>query len=114
MSSYVIRILAELSGVKKICNLNEKELVKYSNKKLNNQFVTSNLITTTLKWWSKRIERNNYLASPIYGDFIDLGKISIFYSINEILSVQIRKLKKQAKLTKLNIDFYEGKKMIHC
>lgn len=37
LSSYAIKILAKISGIKKICNLNEKTLVKYSNKKLNNQ-----------------------------------------------------------------------------
>ncbi|MFA9396802.1 MAG: alpha/beta hydrolase fold domain-containing protein [Clostridiaceae bacterium] len=76
--------------------------------------VTSNLFTTALKWWSEGTQRNNYLVSPIYGDFIGLGKVSIFYSTNEILSIQINKLKKQAKMLEFDIDFYEGKGMIHC
>ena len=90
------------------------EVEKMKNLEHSDSLVNSNLFNTALKWWSKGTERNNYLVSPIYGNFLGLGKISIFYSTNEILSVQIHKLKKQVELLELDIDFYEGKEMIHC
>lgn len=76
--------------------------------------VSSNLFDTAFKWWSEGIERNHYLVSPIYGDFENLGKISMFYSTHEVIFAQIKRFKEQGRTLGIDVDYYEGKGMLHC
>ena len=54
------------------------------------------------KLWADDLELTNYLVSPMYGEFNDLGKITIITGENDILKPDCKKLSK--KLDKFNIE----------
>lgn len=65
------------------------------------------------KWYFTEEGSEYYLASPIYGDFTGLGKISLFTGTNDILYPDAKKLKEIAEKKGIKINYYEYQSMIH-
>ena len=64
-------------------------------------------------WYFAEEGSKYYLASPIYGDFTGLGKISLFTGTNDILYPDAKKLKEMVEKKGIQINFYEYPSMIH-
>lgn len=58
-------------------------------------------------------DRNHYLLSPINGSIEGLGKISLFAGSNEIMVADARKLKEQAAIKGIDINYFEYTGMVH-
>lgn len=65
------------------------------------------------KWYFAEEGPKYYLASPIYGDFTGLGKISLFTGTNDILYPDAKKLKEIAEKKGIQINYYEYPSMVH-
>lgn len=65
------------------------------------------------KWYFAEEGLEYYLASPIYGDFTGLGKISLFTGTNDILYPDAKKFKEIAEKKGIKINYYEYPSMIH-
>jgi len=65
------------------------------------------------KWYGGKKGSNNYLVSPIYGNFEGLGKISLFTGTNDILYPDAKKFKALADEKGIEINYYEYASMIH-
>lgn len=65
------------------------------------------------KLYAGDTDPNNYMLSPINGDFEGLGKISVFIGTNDILMPDARKLKRITKEKGININYYEYDDMVH-
>lgn len=55
----------------------------------------------------------DFRVSPIYGDFDNLGKISIFIGTNDILLADARRLREILDKQHLDFDYFEYPKMFH-
>jgi acetyl esterase/lipase len=75
--------------------------------------LVTNMFNTFLKWWYRGTEANNYLVSPLYGDFEGLGKIYLFSGTYDILNIQAIELLEKAKTSNASIRYFEGEKMMH-
>lgn len=65
------------------------------------------------KWYFSEKGSKYYLASPIYGDFNGLGKISLFTGTNDILYPDAKRFKEMAEKKGIKINYYEYSSMIH-
>lgn len=63
--------------------------------------------------WIKGTTPENYLVSPIYGDFSGLGDIYLFIGTDEIMYPFADMLIKKAEENNKQIYYYEGKGMMH-
>jgi acetyl esterase/lipase len=70
-------------------------------------------LTQIGKWYFSEKGPKYYLASPIYGDFTGLGKISLFAGTNDILYPDAKKFKEIAEKKGIKINYYEYPSMIH-
>ncbi|WP_160683530.1 alpha/beta hydrolase [Clostridium sp. C2-6-12] len=70
-------------------------------------------LTQIGKWYFSEKGSKYYLASPIYGDFTGLGKISLFVGTNDILYPDAKRFKEIAEKKGIEIDYYEYESMIH-
>lgn len=65
------------------------------------------------KGWTRGTSADNYLVSPIYGDFSNLPRISVFMGTDEVLYPFAEMIIQKAKEYNADITYYEGEKMIH-
>ena len=65
------------------------------------------------KWYWEKEGSKYYLASPIYGDFNGLGKISLFTGTHDILYPDAKRFKELAEEKGIEINYYEYPSMIH-
>lgn len=65
------------------------------------------------KYWTGNLDTKNYLVSPIYGEFNNLGKISVFIGGQDILAADAKKLKHKMKAQNISFNYYEYPKMFH-
>jgi len=65
------------------------------------------------KWYGGEKGSKHYLVSPIYGNFEDLGKISLFIGTNDILYPDAKKFKAIADEKGIEINYFEYPSMIH-
>jgi acetyl esterase/lipase len=54
------------------------------------------------------------MASPVYGDFKDIGKISIFIGTYDLLLADCQKMKAQMEAAQMPLNYYEYPKMFHA
>jgi acetyl esterase/lipase len=55
----------------------------------------------------------DYKVSPIYGDFSDLGRISLFIGTHDVFLADSRKLRERIKEQNVSINYFEYPKMFH-
>ncbi len=55
----------------------------------------------------------DYRVSPLYGDFKNLGKISIFIGTNDMLVADVRKCKQILEDNHIDFNYFEYPKMFH-
>lgn len=65
------------------------------------------------KLWANGDNLKNPLISPLYGDVSVLKNITLFVGTHEILLPDCRLFKNKCKRNKININYYEYKKMNH-
>jgi acetyl esterase/lipase len=65
------------------------------------------------KKYAGKLNTENYLCSPLYGNFADIGEIAIFTSTNDILSIDANKLKEKVLKGGGTIDYHEYEDMQH-
>jgi len=65
------------------------------------------------KWYGGEKGSQNYLVSPIYGNFEGLGKISLFIGTDDILYPDARKFKNIVDEKGIKINYHEYSSMIH-
>lgn len=65
------------------------------------------------KKYAGDLDVSDYRVSPIYGDFKNLGEISIFIGTNDILIADARKCKKTLEYQKIKFNYFEYPKMFH-
>ena len=63
--------------------------------------------------YAGELDATDYRVSPIHGDFLNLGKISIFIGTNEIFIADARKYKKLLEEKSINFNYYEYPGMFH-
>lgn len=59
------------------------------------------------------LDVTNFRVSPIYGDFSNLGKISIFTGTNDVLIADARKLKQILEIQNINFNYFEYPELFH-
>jgi acetyl esterase/lipase len=67
----------------------------------------------TGKLYAGSIDPTNYQVSPIYGQFEDLGKLSLFIGTHDVFIGDNRKLNRLLKAHQIPFNYYEYPKMIH-
>jgi acetyl esterase/lipase len=72
-----------------------------------------NTLKTIGEKYSGKLNSDNYLCSPLYGDIADIGDIAIFTSTNDILNIEARKLKEKALKEGGSITYHEYEDMQH-
>lgn len=65
------------------------------------------------KMFADNIDTKDYRVSPIYGDFLGLGKISLFIGTNDLFIADARKLKEELEIANIPINYFEYPKMFH-
>lgn len=63
--------------------------------------------------YAGKIDVTDYRVSPIYGNFANLGRISVFTGTNDILNADTRKIKQVLKDQNINFNYFEYPKMFH-
>jgi len=63
--------------------------------------------------YAGELNKDNYLCSPLYGDFTDIGEIAIFTGTNDILNIEAKKLKEKLRKGNARIAYHEYKEMQH-
>jgi len=63
--------------------------------------------------YAAELDPKDYKVSPIYGDFSDLGQISIFIGTHDMFLADSRKLKEMMKKQNTPINYFEYPKMFH-
>ena len=63
--------------------------------------------------YSGKLDVKDFRVSPIYGNFSNLGKISIFIGTNEVLIADVRLLKQLLKDQKIDFNYFEYPGMFH-
>ena len=64
--------------------------------------------------WLGELARSDYRAFPAYGDFSNLGRISIFAGTNDVLTVFSKEMVEKSKQQSIDIDYTHRKDMFHC
>lgn len=67
-----------------------------------------------LRYYANHEDETNYLISPIYGDYKDIGLISIFSGTNDIFNADARVFLDKAMLAGVHINYFEYEYMIPC
>lgn len=65
------------------------------------------------KNYAGNMDNKNYRVSPIYGDFSDLGRISIFTGTKEIFIADARKLQQSLNDQNITLNYFEYPGMFH-
>ena len=65
------------------------------------------------KAYAGELDTKNYRVSPIYGDFNDLPKISLFIGTHDLFWADAKKLKSKLEKESINFNYYEYPKMFH-
>ncbi len=65
------------------------------------------------KHYADNIGIKDYRVSPIYGDFSDLGRISIFIGTRDVLIADVRKLKQLLNDQGIGFNYFEYPGMFH-
>jgi len=65
------------------------------------------------KAYARDISVQNPMVSPVYGEFHDLGKLSLFTGTYDILSADARKLKNICEEQGIEISYFEYPRMVH-
>ena len=63
--------------------------------------------------WKGKLSNNNFLVSPLYGNYDNLGKITIIVGGNELLKPDINILKNKLDDLKINYNYFEYYKQCH-
>lgn len=66
------------------------------------------------KLWAGKLNVKDPKISPIYGDFDNIAKISMFMGTSEIFVPDARKLVERLKKENIPFNYYEFPKMPHC
>jgi acetyl esterase/lipase len=86
------------------------EIVKYD--KLDNILNVTGLKIAG-KSYAGDLNVKDFRVSPIYGDFSNLGKISIFIGTNDVLLADARKFKQLLDKQQIYLDYFEYPGMFH-
>jgi len=70
-------------------------------------------LTLAGQLYAAELAPKDYKVSPIYGDFSDLGKISVFIGTHDVFLADSRKLKERMKEQNVSINYFEYPKMFH-
>ncbi|MCY9662191.1 alpha/beta hydrolase [Paenibacillus chondroitinus] len=65
------------------------------------------------KWYAGEESVKHYLVSPIYGNFHDLGRISVYIGTHDILYPDANKFSKLAGMQGIPINYYEYPSILH-
>ena len=65
------------------------------------------------KLWASELSVQDSKVSPIYGEFDDLGKITVFTGTNDILWLDALKLKELLEKQEIEFNYYEFEGMPH-
>jgi acetyl esterase/lipase len=65
------------------------------------------------KNYAGELDMTDYRVSPIYGNFTNLGKISIFTGTNDVLCADARKLKQLLESQNINLNYFEYPELFH-
>ncbi len=65
------------------------------------------------KAFAGELDLKDYRVSPIYGEFSELGKISVFIGTHDLLVADCRKLKSIAETSNVSLNYFEYPKMFH-
>lgn len=65
------------------------------------------------KAFARELDLKDYRVSPIYGDFSELGKISVLIGTHDLFVADCRKLKSLANKSNISINYFEYPKMFH-
>jgi len=63
--------------------------------------------------WKGDLSNDNFLVSPLYGDFDNLGKMTIIVGGNEILKPDIDKFREKLDKLKIKYNYFEYYKQCH-
>ncbi len=88
--------------------MKNKEIEKYES---NDPFLSKNTLIKSGNYWSKGDD--NYLVSPIKGEFKKIGKITIFVGTHEIFLPDAKKLKDKLVRKHIPHNYYEFHNMDH-
>jgi monoterpene epsilon-lactone hydrolase len=73
-----------------------------------------NALLTAGKAYAGNLDPRDYRVSPLYGDFEDLPRISLFIGTNELLLPDARKLKAIMEEQGVPLNYYEYPHMFHA
>jgi acetyl esterase/lipase len=65
------------------------------------------------KVYAGQLDLKDYRVSPIYGDFSELGRISVFIGTHDLFVADCRKLKRLTETSNISINYFEYPKMFH-
>lgn len=65
------------------------------------------------KLWKNELSSDNFLVSPLYGDYNNLGEMTIIVGENELLKPDITILKEKLNKLKINYNYFEYYKQCH-
>lgn len=92
-------------------NTNNPEIAKYEK---DDPMLASWELQVDGEYWANGKENmNNYLVSPIFGSFANLGRISIFVGTREIFYPEVMKLCNILKSDEIDYDLFVGKEQNH-
>ncbi len=92
-------------------NTNNPEIAKYEK---DDPMLASWELQVDGEYWANGKENmNNYLVSPIFGSFENLGRISIFVGTREIFYPEVMKLCNILKSNEIDYDLFVGKEQNH-
>lgn len=92
-------------------NTNNPEIAKYE--KDDPMLASWELQVDGEYWANGKGNMNNYLVSPIFGTFENLGRISIFVGTREIFYPEVMKLCNILKNNEIDYDLFVGKEQNH-
>lgn len=64
--------------------------------------------------WANKTNLKNPILSPMFGDYLDIGEISIFVGTNEILYPEAKGFYAQAKQKNVSINYFEKQQQNHA
>lgn len=92
-------------------NTNNPEIAKYEK---DDPMLASWELQVDGEYWANGKENmNNYLVSPIFGTFENLGRISIFVGTREIFYPEVMKLCNILENNEIDYDLFVGKEQNH-
>lgn len=91
-------------------SMDNKEMAKLD---ASDKILSINGLKTAGKRYAGNFDTKDYRVSPIYADFSNLGKISIFIGTNDLFIVDARRLSKILKEKDIDFNYYEYPEMPH-